>query len=427
MVHPAQSCLQVILISPSARTRPFLSSNHSRCVCYRRLGRLDTAQVFLREPGSALGEIYDALIDVESDDRHRLRCRGKADSLPLSGCQGGRETAKRAFLVHEAGESVLVSLETIYNSYPLQNLLEPRYRCLLSHGVRWLRSSGFDTGRDKDDGCRQSILILIDNCQQTEKGDASRRVDVVLLDLLPLHPPRFKSTCVVQIVAEPLHPVSARLYILVIMLTRSFFQSRHQRSERKMPPFLPLPTDFSPATQVILTAFNTSKSTIAQDYLALDNRILELLAEVQAVRSYRNALAFPNRLPVEVICQIFIACRDQDALKEDPREQLAWMAVMHVCRYWREIAIAHPPLWSNIAFVYGPEFTRLMLARSRNVPLVVRVRFPKVGMEDILREVLSQARRLRIVSLESEALGLCRALDDLGEDTPLALEEFEAW
>ncbi|KAI0751978.1 hypothetical protein BC629DRAFT_1556332 [Irpex lacteus] len=56
-----------------------------------------------------------------------------------------------------------------------------------------------------------------------------------------------------------------------------------------------------------------------------------MLSVSRSIGTIRNAFAPVNILPAEV-CE----------------EPYAWIAVTHVCRYWRETALSFPALWSNI-------------------------------------------------------------------------------
>ncbi|KAI0059864.1 hypothetical protein BV25DRAFT_1787573, partial [Artomyces pyxidatus] len=41
----------------------------------------------------------------------------------------------------------------------------------------------------------------------------------------------------------------------------------------------------------------------------------------------------------------------------------------HICRYWRQVALASPALWTDIAFDLGPRWLEEMVARSKAAPL----------------------------------------------------------
>ncbi|KAJ8496014.1 hypothetical protein ONZ45_g12622 [Pleurotus djamor] len=123
----------------------------------------------------------------------------------------------------------------------------------------------------------------------------------------------------------------------------------------------------------------------------IDDRILELEAEIRVHRWRRNRHSAISQLPVEVISQIFlegklIACgndvtqpHDLHSLHQPPQpprrsnidSNRNWLNVSNVCRDWHNIVIDTPRLWSSITL--GPADRALeMLKRSKSVPLQIR-------------------------------------------------------
>ncbi|KAF7370560.1 F-box domain-containing protein [Mycena sanguinolenta] len=79
-----------------------------------------------------------------------------------------------------------------------------------------------------------------------------------------------------------------------------------------------------------------------------------------------NTLAPISCLPPELLCRIFLFC----AASPDGAGP-CWLAVTHVTHHWREVALACPELWANI--IFRPKLVPIMLARSKDAPLVIRV------------------------------------------------------
>ncbi len=52
-----------------------------------------------------------------------------------------------------------------------------------------------------------------------------------------------------------------------------------------------------------------------------------------------------------------------------PQARLGWIAVTHVCSFWRQIALKHRILWTHHRFNLGPEWTMEMLCRAGDAPL----------------------------------------------------------
>ncbi|KAA1478983.1 hypothetical protein DENSPDRAFT_750428, partial [Dentipellis sp. KUC8613] len=102
------------------------------------------------------------------------------------------------------------------------------------------------------------------------------------------------------------------------------------------------------------------------------------------MRSRYNALSSTSHLPAEVLVRIFVSLRQIEPSKVVPKclcephlrgfrgTVIGWLKVTHVCRQWREAALAHPALWSDIIFTLGTKWRDEMLRRSRMAPLDVR-------------------------------------------------------
>lgn len=157
---------------------------------------------------------------------------------------------------------------------------------------------------------------------------------------------------------------------------------------------------FSHNTQALLGAHGALRPHTHRKRLAA--RIQYLRREIHALEGCYNSLSLPNRLPPEILCNIFLY------LLLDVRKNLGrltaegsmgWVRVTHVCRHWREVALGCQMLWAHLAFA-GPEFTEVMLARSKDAPLHVEY-FNEGGprMFETLGRILSQTERLQVVRL----------------------------
>ncbi|KAJ6456345.1 hypothetical protein C8R47DRAFT_1165415 [Mycena vitilis] len=113
-------------------------------------------------------------------------------------------------------------------------------------------------------------------------------------------------------------------------------------------------------------------------------RIAEInqqIAQLQAERDLLvDSLTFPViSLPVEITSQIFLHCIPDDPLRSD--DPFNAVVLGHICRQWRDIALALPDLWSgwSLAIDGNSSRTRLetglkfWLARSQARPLPIRV------------------------------------------------------
>ncbi|KIY48122.1 hypothetical protein FISHEDRAFT_73945 [Fistulina hepatica ATCC 64428] len=88
-----------------------------------------------------------------------------------------------------------------------------------------------------------------------------------------------------------------------------------------------------------------------------------------------NGLITGSReMPPDILCSIISYCipRNYASLNSD----LNWIrATTHVCKYWRDVALAYSSLWSNI-IVSKHHWTDVMLSRSRNTPLTIMFDLP---------------------------------------------------
>ncbi|KAI0311322.1 hypothetical protein OF83DRAFT_1151479 [Amylostereum chailletii] len=84
-----------------------------------------------------------------------------------------------------------------------------------------------------------------------------------------------------------------------------------------------------------------------------------------------------NRLPPELLCQIFAIVRDTSGQHHG---RLGWVSLTHVCHGWREIALQDTLLWSTIDMntVRG-RWLDERLSRSGSSPLSLTIEMPVAG------------------------------------------------
>ena len=92
-----------------------------------------------------------------------------------------------------------------------------------------------------------------------------------------------------------------------------------------------------------------------------------------------NSLQFINRLPIEIIVDIFHMVQDHTetlfppATVDELQKGNSWLSVTHVCQYWRQCSLAFPRLWQSI--VLGPDtrddgsLGELFVLNSKSTPL----------------------------------------------------------
>ncbi|KAI0056497.1 hypothetical protein BV25DRAFT_1813901, partial [Artomyces pyxidatus] len=86
----------------------------------------------------------------------------------------------------------------------------------------------------------------------------------------------------------------------------------------------------------------------------------------------RNASA-----PIAVLFPELLARMFQFLAAEEPpisqRHGRGWIPLTtHICHYWRQIALNHSALWTDISFDLGMKWADTMIARAKAAPLSIR-------------------------------------------------------
>ncbi|KAF5325443.1 hypothetical protein D9619_010040 [Psilocybe cf. subviscida] len=130
--------------------------------------------------------------------------------------------------------------------------------------------------------------------------------------------------------------------------------------------------------------------------MLIDKKIADLTARTQdsirLLKTRRNELASVCKLPDEILQCIFLILRDSTDLH--PKN---WHHVTDVCRHWRHVAIGSPSLWTRLRD-FPPALTRLMLERSQNAPLDVRLTF-RCSITT-LAAILHEVERIRTLDFD---------------------------
>ncbi|KAI0676052.1 hypothetical protein C8Q78DRAFT_1007887 [Trametes maxima] len=113
------------------------------------------------------------------------------------------------------------------------------------------------------------------------------------------------------------------------------------------------------------TLFHARKLLLAEIEMHAD-AIVQLKGRI-------NNLSPTTRLPPEILSEIFtlVAVDNYDARRWHycgSSHAYKWIALTHVCRAWRDIALNTPRLWSRVV-ITRPDAAMAALARSRKAPL----------------------------------------------------------
>ena len=157
---------------------------------------------------------------------------------------------------------------------------------------------------------------------------------------------------------------------------------------------------------------NTSKDSSTYDgcYSDLFGRRLSRSASPDLPKFPSVPPPFPvdgpiiNRLPNEVLCEIFNAGRYGIAA----REGLWLLKISSVCQRWRTVATRTPSLWSHIYFgehMLSTHYTDACITRSQNCPLEITIRptdiFHYRIFDHHMRRIIEHSARWRSLDLQT--------------------------
>jgi hypothetical protein len=129
----------------------------------------------------------------------------------------------------------------------------------------------------------------------------------------------------------------------------------------------------------------------------------EIDASKQLTRSLSRykALTPISTLPPELLSRIFRLHAREDPPLSPGLHRLGWIAVTHVCRHWRQVALKDPLSWSRImGFSPSAEWVAEMLVRAQNTPLAIDLEDKRnPGILAMISRHLSRTRELRLRGL----------------------------
>ncbi|KAG1718229.1 hypothetical protein EDB19DRAFT_1800235 [Suillus lakei] len=164
---------------------------------------------------------------------------------------------------------------------------------------------------------------------------------------------------------------------------------------------------------------------IEQCHAHIDQELAALAESMRVLRSRKNALAYTSLLPPEILATIFIYTVEEDNYTGTPRCCGAplCLAVTHVCRHWRLVALECPTLWTSINCA-SPHWVSTMLERSRKAALVITYSAP-ASLRPCFKQILSQLPRIKILQLCSFSSDVNRIIDCLSSQPAPLLQMFK--
>ncbi|GJE93831.1 hypothetical protein PsYK624_099950 [Phanerochaete sordida] len=151
---------------------------------------------------------------------------------------------------------------------------------------------------------------------------------------------------------------------------------------------------------------------VAEKRRSLTARLEALEQEVLSTKTALNEIAWPTRIPAELLLRIFKFVRDEwlahadelllvERLKyhlRDPPSYYshnAWIRITHVCCHWRRTALADPSLWTQLR-PYSPVCNVAFIRRSQRMPLSVTMfMHDEDNSLDMMLFILQHSSRIR--------------------------------
>lgn len=125
----------------------------------------------------------------------------------------------------------------------------------------------------------------------------------------------------------------------------------------------------------------------------LEREVEEYLRIVTALRACINSLVLIACLPPEVLGHIFLcyaalmkAASEREIVQyHSLSSTLDWLAITHICHYWREVALSTPQLWTDIVLHHeNTDRVQEFIACSKQALLKIQI----IGAANIATPVL---------------------------------------
>ncbi|KAI0262736.1 hypothetical protein BC834DRAFT_373433 [Gloeopeniophorella convolvens] len=135
--------------------------------------------------------------------------------------------------------------------------------------------------------------------------------------------------------------------------------------------------------------------------MLIEDEIMAMASSLASLKSRRNNFLTINRLSSEILLHLFHFHASIEP-PGSPTNSLGWIAVTHVCRKWRRVALEDSALWGNIGFALGSTWVAEMFSRARMTPLDITIS-QSVARLDNLAVLPSHQSHVRSLGLEVPA------------------------
>ncbi|KAI0354555.1 hypothetical protein OH77DRAFT_1481963 [Trametes cingulata] len=152
----------------------------------------------------------------------------------------------------------------------------------------------------------------------------------------------------------------------------------------------------------------------------LQERARKREEELRGLYAVLNAGCPINRLPVEILVEIFFHVQEADRLPK-------WLHLLSVCRYWFVVASTAPKLWKNLRVQGTTNLLRTGLRRSKQAEINVEISpLYGVSLSDALDILAPHVHRVRSLTLRASSPESTTAVGQFLEShTFPALRRFE--
>ncbi|KAG1760134.1 hypothetical protein EDD22DRAFT_100579 [Suillus occidentalis] len=168
----------------------------------------------------------------------------------------------------------------------------------------------------------------------------------------------------------------------------------------------------------------------------IDENSAALVESVRVLRSCSNGQVPISRLPDEILLIIFKYFEEDTRLsvfdfddedddgnnnEDDDSGIPACLAVTHVSRHWRKVALERPTLWRFVGFT-SIFWLDIMLERSQKVPLVVKCRLETSILLKTLEKILLHLPRIKYLEFHAISCDADRIMELLSSQPAPMLE-----
>lgn len=152
------------------------------------------------------------------------------------------------------------------------------------------------------------------------------------------------------------------------------------------------------------TTLEQTRRQIDEEMYNLRSQIVGLQRQVLRLADKRNTLAVIYSLPPELLSTIFLFYK-QLMHGSEASLSMSWIWVTHVCKRWREIALALPQFWDTISVNKSQDYVHAMLSRSGSIPLRLVGEVNEQNSKHALNLLFEKSGRLTEINFKLVEIG----------------------